>query len=656
LALACVLCAGSLIATPIAGAVISQPAIIDGPSADAITLGNVAMANDGTGGLVYLKSVEGKPHVFASRFDGTNWSPPIRVDAESTLEASEPRIAAGNGGRLLVVWVTQVATLSDGEIRHGLYSASLGPGSHEFGAALLVDPNLQKGTGTSPSLAGTVPGKAIVAYRVVTHLFGQVGQFDLGEVQLRPDDVLADVRVARLEGDRWSRLGPINRNLAASMRPPTEANGPQVAIGATGRAAVAWQEPDRTGAARIWVRRVTGTSLGPIFLASPESFDGKPISDDATALSLGVTATDRVRVAARVDGAATSTLGGQRVFLTSLASSASPDGAKPVGPEEVDGGGSAAPPGPIGPPAIAATDGPGAEGALDLAYTSGSNVESVGVGTNGKPVPPRTIGGAPAAPDSPLVAAVGPEGGSVLAYESLDESGSPTVVVRQEFPEGELQTGLLYGPLGGAISQLSGADSGHGDALLAFGQGESGLTAIVADRVSAPPANFSITVPQKWVKPTRAKLTWSPPASAVGGFSYSLVVNGRVVRSSLARTRITPPPALLGSGVTKVSVLAVDRLGGEVLSRPVKLRVDGRPPSFALHVRKARREVVLRLKDTQSGLARGSIRASFGDGAQAKGRATIRHRYLHDGSYTVHLRARDRVGNRLSQRLTVQVR
>jgi hypothetical protein len=639
LVLGCALCAVMwFIHVPIAGAVISQPTVIDGPSGDGITLGDVAMAPDGTGGLVYTKTVDGKPHIFASRFDGLSWSGPIRVDTEIPFEGSEPRIAASSHGRLLVVWVAQVATLANGELRRGLYSAALGQGSHEFGSALLVDPNLKAGTGTSPSVAGTGPGKAIVAYRVVTHVFGLANEPVTDAVQLRPGDVIEEVRVARLEGDRWSRLGAINRNPTASMRPPSETNGPQVAIGATGRAAVAWQEPDQTGAARVWVRRITGTTLGPIFLASPESFGGKPISDDATAFGIGVTPTDRVRVVARVDGGAGSALGGQRMFLTSFASSASPNGAKPVGPEEVDGAGASAPPGPLGAPAIAVTDGPGAEGAMNLAYTSASTVESVGVDTVGKPTPPRAVSG------------------SVVAYEATDESGSPTVVVRQEFPEGELQTGLLYGPLGGSIAQLAGAGSGKGDALLAFAQGESGQTAIVADRVSAPPENFSITVPQKWVRPTRAEVTWTPPPSAVGGLSYSLVVNGRVVRSDLARTRITPPPALVGSGVSKVSVLATDRLGGEVLSRPVKLRVDGRAPSVSMNVRRGKGEVVLRLKDSQSGLAPGSIRASFGDGAHERGKATLRHRYAHGGHFAVTVRARDRVGNKLSQRIEVELR
>lgn len=613
------------------------------------------MAPDGTGGLVYTKTSAGKPHVFASRYDGVSWSPPIRVDSEQPYEASEPRIAAGNGGRLLVVWVTQVATLTNGEVRRGLYSASLGAGADEFGSSLLVDPNLKTGVGTAPSVAGTVPGKAIVTYRVITQNFGVAGEFT-SAVQLRPGDVIADIRIARLEGDRWSRLGAINRNPAASMRPPTETNGPQVAIGATGRAVVAWQEPDSSGAARIWLRRVTGTTLGPIFPASPETFEGRPISDDATAFDLGVTATDRARVAARVDGSPGSPLHGQRVFLTTLGPSSSPSGAKPVGPELADGGGTAPPPGPIGPPAVAVSDGSGGEGALNLAFISGTAVRGVGIDSQGKLLPPHSLGGAPAQPASPVVATIDPEGGGVTAYEAVDESGSPTVVVRQEFPGGELQSGLLYGPIGGSVSQLSGSGVGSGDALLAFCQGESGQLAIVADHISAPPASFGIQVPKKWVKPGRAKVRWKPPASAVGGLSYDLVVDGRIVRSSIKRLGFTPPPALLGSGVRKVRVIATDRLGGEVVSAAVKLRVDGQPPSLRTKVRRRRGEVVLRLKDAQSGLARRTVRVSFGDGTGSRREATIHHRYRRGGLYTIRVRARDRVGNRLVQKVKVEVR
>jgi hypothetical protein len=656
LLLGCVLCTALVFAgSPAASAVITPPTLIDGPSTDGIVLGNVAMAPDGTGGLVYVKTVGGKPHVFASRYDGANWTPPIRVDGSIPYEASEPRVAAGAHGRLLVVWVTQVATLANGEVRHGLYSAVLGAGAGEFGSPLLVDPNIKDGIGTTPSVAGTVPGKAIVAYRVITHNFGLSGEFTTA-VQLRPGDVVADVRVARLEGDRWSRLGPINRNPAASMRPPTSTNGPQVAIGATGRAVVAWQEPDVDGTARIWVRRIAGTTPGPIFAASPETYEGRPVTDDATAFSLGVTATDRARVATVVDGGQGSPLNGQRVFLAGFGSSFKPTGAKPTSPELVDGAGSGGTSAPVGPPSVSVVDNTGSEGALNLEFASGGGVSSVGVNAEGKILPPVAVGGPQVQAGSSVFAGVNPEGGDLTAYQATDESGSPTVAVRQEFPGGELQTGLLYGPIGGSVSQLSGSGSGLGDALLAFCQGESGEVALVADRISAPPDIFGLQVPEGWVRPRRAKVRWAPPQSAVGGLTYELLVDGRTVRSGMTRRVITPPPALLGSGIRKVRVIATDRLGGEVLSSAVKLRVDAQPPHLSFHVTGHRQDLTVRLKDAQSGLAPGTVRVSFGDGHHARSAARFHHAYTRAGTYTVRVRARDRVGNKLVERFQVAVK
>jgi hypothetical protein len=637
---------------PTAGAVILEPTVIDGPSTEAPTLGGVAMAPDGTGGVVYTKNLEGAPHVFVSRYDGSNWSAPIRVDGEEPLAASEPRIAASDGGRLLVVWATEIGTLVNGQARWGLYSASLGGGANQFAPALLVDPNIVGGANTAPSLAGALPGKAVVAYRVITQTFGTPGEFT-NAVQLRPGDVIADIRVARLEGDRWSRLGAINRNPAASMRPPTETNGPQVGIGASGRAVVAWQEPDSTGTARIWMRRVTGTTLGPVYAASPETFGGRPVSDDATAFALSVSENDAARVAARVDGGPGSPLGGQRVFLTSIGSAVGAEGKTPAAPEPVEASPAA---GAVGAPAIAISETGQPGGSMNLAFGAGSAIRTLGVDPQGKLTAASSLAGPPALPGTPVVATVDGEGGGVTAYEGFDPSGSPAVAVREEFPGGGSQTGLLDGPVGGAIGELVGAGPGDGDALLAFRQGEGGRFAIVADRVSAPPQAFGLTVPRGWVRPSRATVRWEAPQTAVGGLTYGLVLDGRTIASNLTERRMKPSAALLGSGVARVKVIATDRLGGDVISNPAKLKVDARPPSLDLQVRRARGEVTVRLKDKESGLAKGSVRIDFGDGSRKRGVAVAHHRYARAGHYKVTVRARDRVGNRRDQSVTVAVR
>lgn len=635
---------------PIAAAAILPPVTVDGPSTEGLSLGGVAMAPDGTGGLVYTKAVAGVTHVFASRYDGERWSRPIRVDWDQPYEASQPAIAAGNDGELMVVWVTGVATVH-GKIRRGLFSARLGPGAKGFGPSLLIDPDVEEGGGVDPSLAGTVPGKAIVAYRVVTFRF-QASEGLPTTPQLRPGDVLAEIRVARLEGRQWSRLGAINRDLDVSMRPPTEANGPQVGIGAAGAAVVAWQEPDLSGAARILMRRVTGTALGPIFPASPETWEGRSVGEDATAFALAVTPFDQARVAARVDGSAGSQLGGQRLFLTTLGPDGSETGAKPTGPVLV---GSSLPPSPVGPPAIAAGHEGGNEGSLRLAFSAGAGMLQFGVSQQGSLLGPNPLSGPAAEPGTEAVAAVGPEGGGVTAYRAGGRAGLSVVAVREDLGGGA-QVGTVSGPIGGPVSQLHGAGTEDGDALLAFRQGESGNFALVADRVVAPPARFGVNVPKRWVLPRRASIRWETAPSASGSVTYGVLIDGRAVASGLTGRRLLPRPALLGSGVRRVRVVAIDRFGQQRLSTPVKLRVDAQPPRLVVRVRPRRREVVLRLRDAQSGLVRRATRVSFGDGATVRGGARMRHLYATAGSYVIRVRARDRTGNRLARRLQVTVR
>src|SRR5665213_1171461 len=80
----------SLAAAQQARAVILPGVTIDGPSEDIEGFGGVAMAEDGTGGLVYLKRVNGVAHVFVSRYIGGRWLAPIRVDGEQPYAASWP--------------------------------------------------------------------------------------------------------------------------------------------------------------------------------------------------------------------------------------------------------------------------------------------------------------------------------------------------------------------------------------------------------------------------------------------------------------------------------------------------------------------------------------------------------------------------------------
>src|SRR3954451_12982515 len=78
----------------------AQP--VDGPAPDIEKLGGVDLARDGTGGVVYLKRVDGAAHVFLSRFTGGRFRAPERVDNGRGAAASGAAVAAGNKGRLAI--------------------------------------------------------------------------------------------------------------------------------------------------------------------------------------------------------------------------------------------------------------------------------------------------------------------------------------------------------------------------------------------------------------------------------------------------------------------------------------------------------------------------------------------------------------------------
>ena len=112
------------------------------------------------------------------------------------------------------------------------------------------------------------------------------------------------------------------------MRPPTQANAPEIAIGPTGDGVVVWQEPEIEGVARIWARRVFGTSLDYVMPVSATSFNGVPISDDADAPSVALSRLGQAEVAYRQPAGPGSPLPGPRVFLNIL-----PDGESVSGSE-----------------------------------------------------------------------------------------------------------------------------------------------------------------------------------------------------------------------------------------------------------------------------------------------------------------------------------
>ncbi len=617
---------------------------IDGPSENIVGFGGVAMAEDGTGGLVYLKRVDGVAHVFVSRYVEGRWQAPIRVDTGQPFAASWPRIGAANGGELVVVWATPFAT--EGELPvDELVGATLSSGSSSFGPAILIDPNIGDGTGTSPDIAMSATGQADVVYRVVNRALQNVIPL------LRPGDVIESVRAAHYNGQRWARLGTINRNAGVSMRPPTSANAPQLAIGPTGNGVIVWQEPDEEGVARIWARRLFGSTLDYVLPVSATSFSGAPVGNDADGASVAISKLGQAEVAYRQSVGPGSPLPGPRIFLNTLPDGESADGSRFTGAAIVDSavsGGAAAQ---VGPPSIDIDD----RQDVRLVYDANGTPRVIEGNDRGLSaalsLSPAFVGGELAA-----ASVMNPTGGGVSAWPSADAHGDPAVSVLEDFPGGAAQTALVSGGAGGEVAELAVGRSGLGDGIVGFRQGPLGNAAIVATQATAPPVKFILTAPRGWVTPAAASVSWLPALSANGPLRYRVVLDGRVQATPAGVFSLRIDARGLGSGTHRAQVLATDLDGQATLSSTATLRVDGTPPTVQITKSFGGSGVSINIRDPNSGVQKSALSVSFGDGRQVAKRARVSHRYGRAGIYTVVVHVGDKVGNRATVRRLVSVR
>jgi PKD domain-containing protein len=636
----------------LARAVILPAVTIDGPSEEIVGFGGIAMAEDGTGGVVYLKRVDGVAHVFVSRYVAGHWLAAMRVDTAQPYAASEPRIGSADGGELVVVWATPFASEHEQPVDE-LLSATLGPGGATFGPAMVVDGNIRQGIDANPDLAMSSTGQADVVYRVIRTPEAN------GPTVLRAGDVDEEVRVAHFTGERWSVLGAINRDPGIAMRPPTQANAPQIAIGPTGNGVVVWQEPEVNGVARIWARRLFGSSLDYAMLVSATTFAGSPIGEDSDAPSVAFTRLGQAEVAYRQAAGSGSPLPGPRVFVNDLpngeASSGSEFQGAIIADPSVAGGKSAS----IGPPNVDIDE----KESLRVLYDSNGTprvVEGDDLGLSG------TLSLGPPFVQSkeqeeraevPSAASVmNPEGGGVSAWPSADHQGHPAVAVREDFPGGAVQTALVSGGAGGPIGELAVGRSGLGDGLVAFQQGPIGDAAIVTVQVTAPPETFVVSVPKGWIKPSQARIAWQPASSANGPLTYTVVLDGRRLATPPATFSLGIEPRQLGDGVHHVQLLATDAYGQSTLTPPSKLEIDGQPPLVDIAGAMQGHGVAVRVSDSLSGVDLRAVSVSFGDGQVASGRKLFHHRYAHAGVYTITVRARDKIGNAETVHRLVSVR
>ena len=420
-----------------ARAALEPATLIDGPSATILDVDGAAMAPDGSGGILYRKLIGGEPHLFVSQFLGGAWQPPTQVDAGQPFAASFPAIAAGDDGRLLVVWAEPWAEVDGGkETLYQLYSSELDPGATQFGPAQQVDPNdIGDGTAAYPSLAMAPNGQAYVAYRVVTDSL-----LNSPIVPPRAGDEKISLRVARYNGQGlpWTSYGTINNHPEIPMRHPSATNAPVIGVTRNGNAVVLWQEPNSAGVAEIFARRIFTGRLGNALQVSPETAGGQPITAEADAPALAVNGLGEARIAYRLAGGAGSPYGSTRIFLDSLPSEVDTKGAKLRGDSPVAGAPA------LGPPSIAIDE----EGDYRLAYGSSGASRLLSGSDFRAATAPAPLG--PTAGEQARTA-INLAGGGVTIWQGVGTGGLPVVDAREDFAGGAWQLAHLSAPISGPV-------------------------------------------------------------------------------------------------------------------------------------------------------------------------------------------------------------
>ncbi|MET0306819.1 MAG: PKD domain-containing protein [Solirubrobacterales bacterium] len=641
-----------LLAVPAsAAAIVTDVQSIDGPSADVVAIADAAMAEDGTGGIVWLRQVDRRTHVFVARFKKGAWGPAQRVDVGQNFDSSWAQIGAGNGGRLVATWVQEFGVESD-----RMFSATLDPGANGFQPPVPVDFNVGESTWTFPDLAMARGGQAYLAYRVTTDT----------SPSNPPGYIGADVRVARYNGRLWSVLGtPVDRNITAPVRVPTAENSPKVGIDIQGGGVVAWQEPDDEFVDRVWARRLFGANVGIPLQVSPSAWEGAPLRGPADAFSLDVAGFGQASVAFRQQPGQASKLDAPRAMVNEtpdVFSELSGSFGKPLLIDESSRGS-------LGAPSV----GVDPRGLFISGFSSGpASLLGSGDDVAAEPVNRLDVGASSVAGD-PLVD-LAETGASVAIWREL-RSGTGLVAVRERRADGVVEPTELSAANGGGVGKLVLGGSGLGDAIVAWEQGTGANTQIAASVIDAPPDPFLVLLPEGWQRKPRIRVAWDRSPNAVSGVRYSVSVDDEPVIENRKRLNAYLSRDDIGDGRHKIQIFAVDAAGQETGSRVGPLRVDRQGPLVKLHRRGRRLTVVVSdgPRRTTSGVRRGSVRVSFGEGrgaaasvsrpgrpgpgaAQSRARrgprnsgkaivVRIHHTYGRSGRFQLTVKARDKAGN-----------
>jgi PKD domain/Bacterial Ig-like domain len=596
---------------PVPGA----PVVIDGPSSAILRPSGLSMsiARDGTGALVYLKQVSGVPHVFASTLVGGAFSAPVQLDAGLSVAASQPAVAAGNGGLLLFAFIS---------------GGQLFVVQRTSAQAALSAPTLMVAHAANPSLSMSSWGKAYLAFTV-------------------PDGAGDDVRSAFFVNGHWAlESSPLNATPADNAGTGTGA--PQVATAGDGVGIVVWGENGGVYARRVW-----GTSPSVVYERADGAFGGcneLAVSNPA----VGTGGDSSYAVVAFEERLSCSGTQQTRVLMNRLHGSAY-DGIRAAEGLTVGGSDSATEP--------QVTMDEYGHGFVTSESSKADNVYATVLGDNGSTQGMTQVNGATnTASPAPVPATAGLFSNLIAWQQSPGTTGLPEVRVRYA-PKGDVLGPeiVISSPTQGPVDApggLAAAGDIYGDSAVAWLQGPPSGVEIVAAELYQPPGAPGPSPRAQYQRTSQPVLAWTAAREPWGPVTYSVSVDGTQVGQTTA-TSLTAPAAL-SDGPHSWQVTATNPAGQQAQSRAATVFIDTTPPTVALMApRRVRLDKALNLRIAYadlppsgastadaSGVAKVVIR--WGDGSTTtvpNGSYAQSHRYRRARRYTVTVTVTDAAGN-----------
>jgi hypothetical protein len=578
---------------------------IDGPSADIRSVGDIDVARDGSGAVAYVRRDAGVDHIFVSRLVSGAYQPPERVDAGIDAAASQPVVAASDGGRVVVVFIAGGSAFAS--VRPAGAPGFSGPQLLASGAS---DPSVDMSFNGAAYATYTANGDVLAAHmeRTATAFTGLAAPLDIdpaatagvGNARSRVA-ISADGTGVATWGENGHvyarRLFGLNLSTAPQDLTLTELEGhaggtadaPQVDIEDDSSFAwITFRQQFADGS--VQKPRAIGVRLRGSRTEPAVAFDGLGWGGEGVE-------TPRVDLNGKGQGIATvGTTGGSAV--AGILKDDVLNAASPVG-------GSGTPAQPVG--AIAETT----DRVVGWVSTADGTVH--GVFYDDKP---NVRNVPPAGPDTLLT---NPEFGGVDPGAGFDVAGNRT-----------------------------------GDFSFVFVQGSGDARRLVAASYDRLPAAFRISTSSKlWRNVVSQPLAWGTALDLWGPLTYSVLIDGKPVAQT-QNTKASLPAGAVSEGLHTWRVVAADRRGQTATTTVKPLKVDTVAPTVSVSVKRSQRVATVKAKAADvippSGQAAGVryVRIDWGDGSRFTQARSASHRYNRTGAFTLRVSVTDNAGNAAS--------